>query len=172
VTFLKAVALGSVLSILALLLLYRFESFSRAVFVVDALLLILALAGSRMAFRFFRQFLPTGSLGDGRRVLIYGAGDGGELVLRELKNNPDWNYKPVGFVDDDPLKKGKFIHGLKVYGGNGLLKETCLDKKVEEILLSSRNISPAKLREIKSVCQEIDVSLKRALLKVEAVDIE
>ncbi|MDQ3712113.1 MAG: glycosyl transferase [Acidobacteriota bacterium] len=172
VTFFKGVSLGSVLSVLAILLLYRFEFFSRAVFIVDGLLLLFALAGSRMAFRVFRQLLPAANVGDGCKILIYGAGDGGELVLRELKNNPDWNYAPVGFVDDDPLKVGKVIHGLKVYGSNGSLKTICRDNEVEEILLSVRNVSPSRLKEVKEICKELDVSLKRALLKVETVDFE
>ncbi len=67
-----------------------------------------------MAFRLFRQMLPHPMSDEGRNVLIYGAGDGGELVLRELRNNPDWQYKPLGFLDDDPLKKDKVIHGLNV----------------------------------------------------------
>jgi UDP-GlcNAc:undecaprenyl-phosphate GlcNAc-1-phosphate transferase len=172
VTFFKGVSLGSVLSILAILLLYRFEFFSRSIFIVDGLLLLFALAGSRMAFRVFRQLLPAANVGDGCKVLIYGAGDGGELILRELKNNPDWNYAPVGFVDDDPLKTGKVIHGLKVYGGNGSLKTICRDNKVEEILLSVRNVAPARLKEVKEICKELDVSLKRAFLKIETVDFE
>jgi UDP-GlcNAc:undecaprenyl-phosphate GlcNAc-1-phosphate transferase len=66
--------------------------------VVNTVLLFLALAGSRMAFRLFRQLLPVKRQSEGyRKVLIYGAGDGGELVLRELYNNPEWNYAPVGF---------------------------------------------------------------------------
>ncbi|MDQ3087150.1 MAG: glycosyl transferase, partial [Acidobacteriota bacterium] len=121
VTFAKGIALGTVLSILAILVLYRFENFSRAVFVLDALLLFFALCASRMAFRLFRQLLPMPISKSGRKVLIYGAGDGGEMILRELKNNPEWNYTPVGFVDDDPLKKDKIIHGLRVFGGNGSL---------------------------------------------------
>ncbi len=172
VTFTKGVSLGSVLSILALLLLYRFEFFSRAVFIVDGLLLLVALGASRMAFRFFRQLLPSGNSGEARKVLIYGAGDGGEMVLRELKNNPKWKYKPIGFVDDDPLKTGKVINGLKVYGGNGLLKTICLNNDVEEILLSVRDLSPERLNEVREVCKEMDVSLKRVFLKFETVDFE
>lgn len=172
VTFFKGVAIGSVLSILAVLLFYRFQNFSRAVFILDGLILFSAIAGSRMAFRLFRHLLPMPNAGDGRNVLIYGAGDGGEMVLRELKNNPEWEYKPIGFVDDDPLKKDKVIHGLKVYGGNGSLGSICKQNEVQEILLSFRNISPERLKEVRIICDEANVSLKRALIKIEPVDFE
>jgi UDP-GlcNAc:undecaprenyl-phosphate GlcNAc-1-phosphate transferase len=172
VTFTKAVALGSIFSILAILLLYRFQHFSRAVFVLDGIILLASLAASRMAFRFFRQLLPMPVNADGRRVLIYGAGDGGEMVLRELKNNPDWNYAPIGFVDDDPLKTDKVIHGLKVFDGNGSLASICREKDVQEILVSCRNISPEKLDHVREICRESDISLKRAQLKIEPLDFE
>ncbi len=172
VTFAKGVCIGSVLSILALLLLYRFQHFSRTIFIVDAILLLAAIAGSRMAFRLFRQFLPTQISREGRKVLIYGAGDGGEMILRELKNNPEWNYTPVGFVDDDPLKKDRLILGLRVFGGNGSLEKICRENQVEEILLSSTRISPERLKNIKGICENAEVSLKRASLKIEPVDFE
>lgn len=172
VTFSKGAGLGSVLSILALLLLYRFNDFSRTVFVLDALFLFLALAGSRTAFRLFRQLLPTPMRTDGTKVLIYGAGDGGELVLRELHNNPDWNYNPIGFVDDDPLKKDKVIHGLKVFGGNGSLSQICEVNEIEEILIASRKIPKQRIKEIREVCTDNEISLKRASLKIEPIDFE
>ncbi len=172
VTFLKGVVLGSVLSILALLLIYRFQYYSRTVFVVNATLLFMAIAGSRIAFRLFRQLMPMPMSKEGRKVLIYGAGDGGELILREIRNNPDLNYNPVGFVDDDPLKKDKVIHGLKVYGGNGSLKTICRKNEVQEILISFRAVSPERLDEVRSICQEINIRLNRALLRIEPVDFE
>ena len=172
VTFLKGVVLGSVLSVLALLLIYRFYHFSRTVFVVNAMLLFMAIAGSRIAFRLFRQLMPMPFSSEGRKVLIYGAGDGGEMILRELKNNPDWNYQPIGFVDDDPLKKDKVIHGLKVFGGNGSLETICRKNDVQEILISFRTVSPERLNEVRKVCQQSNVSLKRALLKIEPVDFD
>jgi UDP-GlcNAc:undecaprenyl-phosphate GlcNAc-1-phosphate transferase len=172
VTFFKGVFIGSILSVLAVLVLYRFQNFSRAVFVLDGLILFTAISASRMAFRLFRQLLPMPHSGDGRNVLIYGAGDGGEMVLRELKNNPEWEYKPVGFVDDDPLKKNKVIHGLKVYGGNGSLRAICRDNDVQEILLSFRSVSPDRLKEVRRICEEANVSLKRAMIRIEPVDFE
>ena len=172
VTFTKAVALGSILSVLAVLFLYRFQNFSRSVFALDAIILLFVIAGSRMAFRFIRQILPLPTTTDGRKVLIYGAGDGGEMVLRELKNNPEWNYQPIGFVDDDPLKKDKVIHGLRVFGGNGSLQEICREREVQEILISSRRFSPERIKEVKEICRDIDIELKRAHLKIEPVDFE
>jgi UDP-GlcNAc:undecaprenyl-phosphate GlcNAc-1-phosphate transferase len=170
VTFTKGVAAGSVLSIVTILFLYRFNNFSRAVFFVDALMLLAAIVGSRMTFRLFRILVPYKGSGNGRKALIYGAGDGGEMVFRELKNNPDWNYIPVGFIDDDPLKQGKVIHGLKVYDANGTLPEICRSKDIEEILVSSRDIPEEKLVEIKGLCGELNVSLKRAQIKIEPID--
>lgn len=172
ITFTKAVIGSSILSVFAILLFYRFHNFSRAVFIVDGLILLLAIVGSRMAFRLIRQFLPMPMSSAGRKVLIYGAGDGGEMVLRELKNNPEWNYQPIGFVDDDPLKKDKVINGLRVFAGNGSLPEICREKNVQEILVSFRNISPERLDQVREICRDSNVSLKRALLKIEPLDFE
>ncbi len=172
VTFTKGVILGLALSVLAILLFYRFQGFSRALFVLDGVLLLAALAGSRMAFRLLRQLLPNPTNGNKRNILIYGAGDGGEMILRELENNPDWEYKAIGFLDDDPLKKDKVIHGLRVYGGNGSLPAICQENDVQEILLSFRSISTERLKEVRVICQDANVSLKRALIKIEPIDIE
>src|SRR6266496_35346 len=109
IVFAKAVVLSSVLSVMAVLFAFRFEGFSRTVFIIDGVLMFMFLAGSRLAFRLFRQVIPVTRSREGRRVLIYGAGDGGELLLRELLNNRGIKYSPVGFIDDDPAKKGKLI---------------------------------------------------------------
>ena len=123
-TFTRGVVLGSVLSVFAILLLWRFDDFSRTVFVVDGLLLLFAVFGSRLMFRLIRELLPGSTNERINRVMIYGAGDGGEMVLRELRNNSTLGYQPVCFVDDDPLKKGKVISGLKVYPANGSSKNS------------------------------------------------
>ena len=110
--------------------------------------------------------------GDGRRVLIYGAGDGGEMVLRELQNNPEWNLQPVGFIDDDPMKKDKVIHGLKVFDGNGRVADICREKDVAEILVSIRDLPPDQMKRIREVCRDINVVLRRAQIKIEPVEFE
>lgn len=172
VVFSKGVVLGSIASILAILFAFRFREFSRAVFVLDVMFLLMMLAGSRMAFRLFRQILPTQRARDGCRVLIYGAGDAGELLLRELLNNRELQYAPVGFVDDDPRKKGKVIHGLRVYGGNGQLRSLCREQRVDEVLISSSQFPEERVKEILRDCEEEQVVLKRMRIKIEQLSEE
>jgi UDP-GlcNAc:undecaprenyl-phosphate GlcNAc-1-phosphate transferase len=168
IVYAKAVVAGSVASVLALLFAFRFQGFSRAVFVLDAMIFFMMLAGSRVAFRLFRQLLPAPSRG-GRRVLIYGAGDAGELLLREMRNNLRLQYTPVGFVDDDPHKKGKVIHGLRVFGGNGQLRRVCAEQHVEEVLISSFKIEEERVRQILNDCEEARITLKRMRIEIELV---
>ena len=169
VVFVKAVIVGEIASMMAILVAFRFEGVSRTVFFVDAVLMLMFLAGSRMAFRLFRQILPTQTAREGCRVLIYGAGDGGELLLRELLNNRDWQYTPVGFVDDDPNKKGKVIHGLRVFGGNGMLLSVCKEQRVEEVLISSSRFSDERIAEIMRECEAEQISLKRMRIRIEEI---
>lgn len=172
ITFAKGVFLGSGLSVLAILLLYRFRNFSRAVFVADAVILLLAVFGSRMAFRIFRQFLPAGNPADGKKVLIYGAGDGGEMLYRELRNNPKWEYAAVGFIDDDPLKRDKVIYGLRVFDNNGTLPEILDSKDVQEIIISFKGISLERLQRMKDICRASRVSLRQAQITIETIDLD
>jgi UDP-GlcNAc:undecaprenyl-phosphate GlcNAc-1-phosphate transferase len=100
-------------------------------------------------------------------VLIYGAGDGGELLLRELQNNRALKYAPVGFVDDDPAKYGKVLHGLKVYGGNGDLSAICRRHDVDEVLISSSRMTEERLREILDFCRSQEIDVKRMRITIE-----
>jgi UDP-GlcNAc:undecaprenyl-phosphate GlcNAc-1-phosphate transferase len=168
-TFAKAVAAGSIISIIIVLFKFRFEGFSRAVFLIDALVMLLLLAASRIAFRFFRTVLPAAKADKGRRVLIYGAGDAGELLLRELLNNRDLRCAPIGFMDDDKSKHGKLIHGFRVFGGNGLLAKVVTEQEVEQVLISTPRISAERLAEIWSECDARNIELKRMSIRIEAI---
>jgi len=167
--FAKAVAAGSVLSMLIILFKFRFQGFSREVFLVDGLVMLLLLAGSRIAFRFFRKVLPSAAGAKGRRVLIYGAGDAGELLLRELLNNSELSCTPIGFMDDDASKHGKVIHGYRVFGGNGMLPRIITDQNVEQVLISTPRISPERIAEILSECDARHVELRRLSIRLETI---
>mgnify|MGYP003693569711 CR=1 FL=1 len=99
--------------------------------------MFLFLAGSRLAFRLFRQMLPASGWNNGRRVLICRRAMLAELLLRELRNNADLQLAPIGFLDDDPSKSGKVIHGLRVFGGNGDLSQICEQQNIDEVVISS-----------------------------------
>jgi UDP-GlcNAc:undecaprenyl-phosphate GlcNAc-1-phosphate transferase len=167
IVFAKAVFLSSIASVLAVLFAFRFEGFSRTIFLLDGLLMLMFLAGSRMAFRLFRQLLPTVNVREGRRVLIYGAGDGGELLLRELLNNKELRYSPVGFLDDDPNKNGKLIHGLKVFAANGDLTLVCKQQDVEEVLISASRMPEGRVQEILRQCNEQEITVRRMRITIE-----
>ena len=172
ITYGKGVAIGSILSVVAFLLLYRFQNFSRTVFALDALLLLVAVAGSRMTFRVIRELIPLPHQSEGRRVLIYGAGDGGEMVLRELRKNADWNLRPVGFIDDDPLKQGKLVNGLRVIDSNGSLEGICREQNVQAVLISTPKIDRESLRRVRDFCSRSEVEVLRAQMKIEPLEFE
>jgi len=169
VVFAKAVAAGSVVSMLIILFKFLFMGISRAAFVIDAVMMMMLLAGSRMAFRLFRQLLPSGGSSTGRRALIYGAGDAGELLLRELLNNRDLHCAPVGFMDDDPKKRGKVIHGYPVFGGNGMFHRIVTQHNIEQVLISTPRISHQRITEILRECESQNIELKRMAITIESI---
>lgn len=172
IVFVKAVVLSSIASVLVVLFAFRFEGFSRTAFILDGILMLMLLAGSRMAFRVFRQLMPHSQMTEGRRVFIYGAGDGGELLLRELQSNRELRYLPVGFLDDDPAKNGKLIHGLKVFAGNGDLTRVCKEHEVDELLISSAKVSEERVQEIARSCFEQEIVVKRMRITIEDVRLD
>jgi UDP-GlcNAc:undecaprenyl-phosphate GlcNAc-1-phosphate transferase len=168
IVFAKAVVLSSVASLVLILFAFRFEGYSRTIFVIDAVLMFSCLAASRMAFKLFRQILlPAVSTNGGRRVLIYGAGDGGELLLRELRNNRELQLSPIGFLDDDPAKSGKVIHGLRVFGGNGDLSAVCSQHEVQEVVISSLKMTEERVQEVLRICSEKQIVVKRMRITME-----
>jgi UDP-GlcNAc:undecaprenyl-phosphate GlcNAc-1-phosphate transferase len=167
IVFGKAVVVGSLVSVLAILVAFTFKDVSRSVFILDGIILLMLIVGSRLAFRVFRKVLPAGGNVDSSRILIYGAGDAGELLLRELMNNKKWEYAPVGFVDDDPIKKGKVIHGLRVFAGNGSLRSICREHQISEVVISSSRFSEERLKEIRADCLAENITLKRMTINIE-----
>jgi UDP-GlcNAc:undecaprenyl-phosphate GlcNAc-1-phosphate transferase len=167
-TLAKAVAGGWIASVLTVLLVYRFEGFSRGMFVMNGVLLFCGVAGSRLSFRLLRawlaRFQPSAS---GRRVLIYGAGDGGELLVRELQNNRELGLNPVGFLDDDPQKHGRVIHGVRVLGHSEQLRDLVGAERVEEVVISTTRIAQSRAAAVLTFCQEIGVSCRRMRIALE-----
>jgi UDP-GlcNAc:undecaprenyl-phosphate GlcNAc-1-phosphate transferase len=148
----RAVLSGSVVSVLILVALTRFDGYSRVLFVLDAFILLVLLTGSRMLFRFFHEYF-TALPRQGYRLIIVGAGDAGEMILREIRNNPRLDYHPVGFIDDDVSKVGKKIHGLPVLGGRQTLQEMAAADRVDEILIAIPSLSDWERRRLVELCE-------------------
>ena len=162
----QAVTFGTVLSVLAVLFIYRFRNYSRALFVLDWLLLLVFAGATRVAFRAFAEIIkPRPS--NRRPVLIYGAGDGGVMVLRELRNNAELGREPVGFLDDEPSKQRIDLQGLRVLGGVDRLEEVLQAHDVAEIVVSSMRIPPERMTQLRRVCEERGVVVVRSILRLE-----
>jgi UDP-GlcNAc:undecaprenyl-phosphate GlcNAc-1-phosphate transferase len=156
----KSASLGSLLSVAILLILFRFEGYSRAVLINDYILTLLLIGGVRILIRVFKEYF-FGAADVGEKVLIIGAGDGGELLLREIRNNPKINYRPIGFVDDDLEKKGKVIHGIKVLGSREDIPRIVKTNGIKKAFISIRSLDEDQLRPIYEVCQSSNIECKR-----------
>jgi UDP-GlcNAc:undecaprenyl-phosphate GlcNAc-1-phosphate transferase len=167
-TLLRAVGGAWIASVLALVLAFRLEGFSRGVLVMDAVLLLGGIAGSRIFFRFLRIYLGRfQKLPEGRRVVIYGAGDGGELLVRELLNNRELGLTPVGFIDDDPQKHGRMIHGLRVLGSLDRLTEMASSDGVEEVVVSTTKLDPERFAALSALAQASGIRMRRMRIALE-----
>jgi UDP-GlcNAc:undecaprenyl-phosphate GlcNAc-1-phosphate transferase len=166
ITYLKAVTSGVVLSILIILFLYRFQGYSRTVFAIFWGISLFFLAGSRLSFRMFEEALRRNTAADGKRVLIYGAGDKGEFALREMLNNRKLGLTPVGFIDDDTRKQKRKIQGYKVLGRHADLAALVAKHNVTEIIVASGSIRLENLRATRAVCEKMGVTLRNLELSI------
>lgn len=132
-------------------------SYPRSVFIVDALILLLLLGGVRLTRRFYSEFARSAG---GKRVLIFGAGDAGELIVRDMKADKDRTYEPIGFVDDNASKVGRRIHGVPVLGTRANLSAIVATHAPEEILIAIPTAEPAVIRQVVRSLQTFKVPLK------------
>ena len=154
---LKAVTLSSILAIAAMTMVFRFELFPRTVFVVDWMALLLMVAGIRLLIRIIREYLFSLSDTKGKKVVIVGAGDAGEMVLRKLRHNVQLKYVPVGFFDDDPGKQGRRIHGVPVLGGRDKIMETAPRLGIDQIMVAMPSAGAESLDVIIRICKSTGV---------------
>lgn len=161
----RAAVIASVVTAVAVMLTYRTYGFSRGVLLLDLLFVLVLMTATRSAFRVARRLLPTRRAVGGRPVLIYGAGDAGELLLREILNNAELGYVPVGFVDDDPKKAGKLIHGLHVYDAQSL-RLVCEKLAVQEIIISTSSLWPARKEQVIQECDAIGLPLRQMQIRL------
>src|SRR3989338_4216620 len=130
-----------------------FVGLSRAVVIINTVLLLMLTGALRLAPRFHSEFFSARRRNSGRRTLIVGAGDTGESLLRELKKTPHLDYNPIGFVDDDVEKIGIKIHGVPVLGDTRSLEKTIEEYGAREVIIAIPEASGNAMREIFDVCR-------------------
>jgi FlaA1/EpsC-like NDP-sugar epimerase len=157
----KATLTGSAIYVLAIVLLRPgLRDVPRSALLIEPILCVVLAGGVRIAVRTWREIFAPASRG-GRRVLIVGAGDAGELLLREMKANRHLAYVPVGFVDDDLRKQGTKIHGVPVLGGLAEIRRFVETTGAEEIIMAIPSASGSEYTRILDACSYSGVRLRR-----------
>jgi FlaA1/EpsC-like NDP-sugar epimerase len=132
--------------------------YPRSVLLLDLALTILATGGARCAVRIYREGFHGVSAQ--KNTLVIGAGEAGSAIVRELQRNPHLDYKPVGFLDDNPSKKGIKIHGVKVLGSIDILSRSIERRSVSCVLIAIPSATGAQIQRIIGKCRECRVDFK------------
>ncbi len=128
--------IGSLVSA-GLILMLAPPGFPRSIYLLDLLICLLATTSVRVFTRIVQDSLYHGRATAGEKaVLIYGAGAAGVTLLREIRSNAALHYRVLGFVDDNPEKRGIVIQGLKVLGSGNALAALILKHEIEEVLIA------------------------------------
>ncbi|MDA8086894.1 MAG: nucleoside-diphosphate sugar epimerase/dehydratase [Nitrospiraceae bacterium] len=154
----RSVTFGSVLFALLVRYLPGGAGYPLSIYILDWVLLIMLESGVRLVIRAFKGTSAGGEKG-GKRVLIIGAGDAGEMIVRDMKNNPKYAYKPVGFIDDDPYKKGLMIHGVPIFGGRPALPLAVTRNRPNEILIAMPGAGHKAINGIYELCKSFNLPI-------------
>jgi FlaA1/EpsC-like NDP-sugar epimerase len=133
----------------------------RSIAVLDWLLLLAFVAGSRLIARSLIERPSASSLfARGKEVIVVGAGDAAQLVIREMLKSPVLGYTPVGLIDDDPRKKNLRLHGIRVRGTTDDLAHILRDNPPDEVLIAIPSASGKTRQRVVEIAQEAGVPVK------------
>ena len=163
----RASLLSTLLIMAILLYTNRFFGYSRAVFIVDGLFTFLLVGGVRIIIRSYYAVYGSPKTIQSplhkinlKKALIIGAGSAGEKILREIFENYQLQYRVMGFIDDDPEKQGRSIHGIRVLGNVEKIAKIIETKDIQEILIAMPSSSGDQIRHVVEACRNCDVSYK------------
>jgi len=171
VSLLRGISIGLAATVLSVLYLYRFQGFSRAVFLIDAALLTAFLVGTRAALGALDDYLRR-RRANGQLALIIGAGRGGALAVRELLQNADLGLVPCGFLDDDESKLKRRVDGYRVMGRLSELPVR-LDEmpgQIAVVIIAIRDLPTDQLEAIWTVCDARKIPVQRMRFSLEDTD--
>lgn len=141
----------------------RLQYTPRSVLVLDGIFCFLLMGGVRFVTRAFREnYLPMPLRQNicQLRVLLVGAGDAGQSIVREIRQNPRLPMNVIGIVDDDPYKQGVTFQGVKVLGKQADLERICQSKGIDEVIIAIPSATGAQIRSLVEKCQAAGVKFK------------
>ncbi len=167
-SIIKAVSVGTGVLVLPVFF-FGIPGYPRSVFLIDWFLMVMFLGGVRFALRAWREVTPR-FLRGGRRILIVGAGDAGEMLVRELMKSRDSSMLPVALIDSDARKHGSRLHGIPIVGDIGRLSAAVRRYRVKEILIAIPSATGEQMRRIVSACVETELPFKTVPSLREIID--
>ncbi len=163
----RGVLFGTIGAQVFILYVYHYFAYSRTVFAIYGVLLLMAATLARASFRIVGEFAQR-QRQSGRRAVIYGAGDAGGLVIREVLSR-DGDIRILGFIDDDPRKAGIRVMGYPVLGGYSALGVLVKASSVDVVVVSARSMSPERLNNLEVLCSGCGVQLSRLRVGLESI---
>jgi len=160
ISIFKAVTLSSILNVVAVTFFFRFVDYSRAIFILDWLILLFLATGIRIVIPTLTEYFSSVSAKE-KKIIIFGAGNTGEAVLREIKRSKNLKFHALGFIDDDKGKVGKKIRGVPVLGSRNHLAKILQSLKIDAVLVAIPTLSESDFQEIGLICRENKVSIRR-----------
>jgi FlaA1/EpsC-like NDP-sugar epimerase len=159
---LAGVGVGSLVAVAAVYFFYPVERLRlpRGVAIVDPLLLLAFIAGSRLLARTVIERPRSGIVARGKEVIVVGAGNAGDLILRELQRSNVIRYTPIGLIDDDPRKKDMRLHGVRVLGTTDDLGHVLRDNRPDEVLIAIPSAPGELRRRVVEIAHEQNVQVK------------
>lgn len=151
--------LASVLASVGILI-FAPKGFPRSIYVLDLLLCFVLTAGARMAVRLAAEFSRLQNDAARKRTIIYGAGDAGVSLLREIRQNSALSYNIIGFVDDSPVKTGSTVQRARVLGNGAALPAIVKTNSVEMVLIAMPSATGDEMTAILKRCHEAGVAYK------------
>ena len=154
----KTVSVGTLVFVLIVRIFLQDTSYPRSIYILDWMLLIFLSGGVRFLMRVYREYIQNVS--EGIRLIIIGAGDAGEMIVRDMKNNPSYQYRPIGFIDDNVYKKGMLIHGIPILGSMERIDELVEIYKPDEFLICIPSASDKAVRRIYDKLRDFNLPVK------------
>ncbi len=160
IEILKVVTTSSVLAVFVLMYYRHFAPYPRSIFLLDWFLLFAMMSASRLFFRIYRENVLRSKHSEGPRTLVIGAGTTGSMMTKEIRRQSDAAFNIIGFIDDDPEKRGMKLHGIPVIGNTEELNTLITKYRVEDVIIAMSSSNSRVIRRVVESCKCANVRFK------------